>query len=283
MRAIRLSDFALDGGAMHGVVPKVLWSAVHAADERNRIALAARALLVDLPACGARLLVDTGLGAAWGPKQREIYAIAAPARDAPSALREAGVDPETITHVLLTHLHWDHAGGTVLRRGGELDLAFPRAEHIAGRRCLEHARRPSDKDAGSFRQADLELLAARARLRLWETGEPLVPGIEGRECSGHCPGMIVPLVRERDDGPPLAVAADLIPTRSHLRHNWVMAYDNEPLLSLREKRALLEELAAIGGGVLLYHDPEVEAAWCRSGPDGAPRLVPGRLDGTALD
>ena len=276
VRALILSSFALDGGAMHGIIPRPLWERVHPPDAQNRIPLVARALLVDHAASGARTLIELGAGQRWSAKERAIYAFA-PGPDVPDLLRAEGVDPETVTHVVLTHLHWDHAGGLVLA-GDPPRLAFPRAEHVIGRACLAHAEHPSEKDAGSFRPADVALLRSAGTVRLWDEGAPLAPGLVGRLAQGHTEGQIIPWILERDDGPPLVMPTDLLPTRSHLKPGWVMAYDNHPAVTATEKRAMISELAAIGGGVVLYHDPRVEAAWVRDTGRG-PELVTGPLDG----
>lgn len=279
LRAFIASTFALDGGAMHGVVPRVLWERTHRADAKHRIALAARVLLVEHAPSGSRTLVDLGMGQRWTDAERERYAVAR-GDELPALLRREGLDPESITHVVLTHLHWDHAGGLVRADGDHPTLAFPRAEHVASELALAHANSPTDKDQGSYHAADLApLFAPDARLRAWRPGEPLAPGLEGRLSHGHTAGLVIPMARYRDDGPPLAMPTDLIPTRSHLRAAWVMAYDNEPLRSVDEKKALVSELARIGGGVALYHDAWIEAAWAVDGPKG-PELVPGALDGT---
>ncbi len=279
VRSLILSSFALDGGAMHGIVPRPLWERVHPADAQNRIPLVARALLVDDATSGARTLIELGAGQRWSAKERAIYAFA-PGPDVPDLLRAAGVDPDTVTHVVLTHLHWDHAGGLVLS-GDPPRLALPRAEHVVSRACLAHAAHPSEKDAGSFRQDDLALLQSTGSIRLWDEGRPLAPGLEGRLARGHTEGQIIPWIRERDDGPPLAIPTDLIPTRSHLKPSWVMAYDNQPTVTTAEKRLLMSELAAIGGGVLLYHDPLIEVAWARDTGRGL-ELVTGTLDGSLI-
>jgi glyoxylase-like metal-dependent hydrolase (beta-lactamase superfamily II) len=270
VRAVVLSRFALDGGAMHGIVPRVLWERVHRPDARHRIPLVARALAVSDAGSGARTLIELGMGPRWSEKERSIYDLA-PGPDAPGALAAAGIDPETITHVVLTHLHWDHAGGLVREDG---TLAFPRAEHVVGEACLAHAAHPSEKDAGSFRAEDVALLLREGRVRRWREGDPLAPGMTGRLSQGHTEGLVIPWLAARDDGPPLAVPTDLVPTRSHLKPGWVMAYDNLPATSAAEKRALFEELGRVGGGVALYHDPEVEAAWAVGG-----EMVPGGLGG----
>ena len=182
---------------------------------------------------------------------------------------------------MLTHLHWDHAGGLVRADGG---LAFPRAEHVVGEAALAHAQHPDDKDAGSFRPDDVALLLREGRVRVVREGEALAPGVSARLSHGHTEGLLIPLVDARDDGPPLAVPTDLVPTRSHLKPGWVMAYDNRPALSVTEKEALFADLDRTGGGLVLYHDPEAVVArpkappgWELHVPDRgrAPRIVIG--------
>jgi glyoxylase-like metal-dependent hydrolase (beta-lactamase superfamily II) len=209
---------------MHGIVPRLLWERVHVPDGKHRIPLVARALVVDHAPSGARTLIETGMGQRWTEKERGLYDLA-PGPDAPEALRAAGVDPETITHVVHTHLHWDHAGGMVLAGGG---LAFPRAQHVVGETALAHARHPDEKDRGSFRPDDVELLLREGKVRVVKEGEALAPGVSARLSHGHTEGLLIPLVEARDDGPPLAFPTDLVPTRSHLKPTWVMAYDSRP-------------------------------------------------------
>ncbi len=268
VRAVVLSRFALDGGAMHGIVPRTLWQRTHKPDDKHRIALVARCLLVDHAPSSARTLVDLGMGQAWSDLERGRFDLA-PGPDAPEALAAAGVDPDTVTHVVLTHLHWDHAGGLVRAGGG---LAFPRAEHVVGEVSLAHAEHPEEKDAASFRPDDVAFLLREARVRRWKEGEPLAPGMSGLVSNGHTEGLVIPWIAARDDGPPLAFPTDLVPTRTHLKPGWVMAYDNHPTESVREKRALFADLDQTGGGLVLYHDPVVEAAFMVKGD-----LEPGPL------
>ncbi len=191
VRALVVSSFALDGGAMHGIVPRTLWERVHPADARHRIALVARALLVDHAASGERTLIELGMGQRWSEKERGLYALA-PGPDVPAQLAAIGVDPESITRVLLTHLHWDHAGGLVLSTGEAPALAFPKAEHVVGEACLAHALATTGldatgsapaagKDGGSFRAADLALLLREGRVRRWRPGEAARPGHRGAD------------------------------------------------------------------------------------------------------
>ncbi|MCC6522003.1 MAG: MBL fold metallo-hydrolase [Polyangiaceae bacterium] len=274
VRPLVLSRFALDGGAMHGIVPKALWSRQHAPDADNRIALVARALLLEDVARGLRVVCEAGLGDRWSDKERRMYRVES--EPLPAALGRAGVDPDTITHVLCTHLHWDHAAGLFVGALEAPELALPRALHVVSEASLRHAAEPNDKDAGSFHPAELGRLFGASVLRPWRPGEALLEGLEGRLSHGHTPGLLVVVVRERSDGRPLAFPADLVPTRSHLATRWVMAYDNEPVRVVAEKRELYAELVRIGGGLALYHDPDVEAAWPEAGA-GEPKLVPGGL------
>lgn len=255
LRVLTVSRFALDGGAMHGIVPRFLWEPGCEVDARHRIPLAARVLVVDVPKHGIRVVIEAGLGQAWSSIERRRYVVA-DGPELPEQLAAAGVDPLTVTHVLLTHVHWDHAGGMVLRGGG---TAFPNATHVVGRAHWAHANAPSLRDAGSFRAEDLAAIAA-GPLTLWSPGEPLIPGIEARISNGHTPGLLVPWI-EREGRGPVAFPADLVPTLAHARPAWGMAYDVEPLRVTDEKVALLADLAARGGCALLYHDVSTEAAW----------------------
>lgn len=265
VHSVVASRFALDGGAMHGVVPRVLWERAHPADSQHRIALVARVLVVDDAAAGARTLIDTGLGARWSEKEMARYAIDADL-DAKAALASSGIDPDSITHVVLTHLHWDHAGG-VLDRDGE--LAFPRAEIVVSAEALAHARAPSEKDEGSFRPDVISALVSRAKLRIVSDERAmLAPAVRATPSHGHTPGLIVPFVDERADGPPLAFPTDLVPTHTHCKVPWIAAYDVMPATSAREKAELFDELELVGGGLVLYHDPSIDAAWPRRAASG---------------
>ncbi len=274
-RSIILSSFALDGGAMHGIVPRPLWERIHTPDSKNRIPLVARSLLVENESSGYRILFELGAGTCWTEKERSIYAIAEGA-DPPSILQAQGIDPATITHVLLTHLHWDHAGGlfTQIQPNSEPILSFPKAEYIVSEASLKRALHPGEKDSGSFRARDIEHWHKSAKIRTWTLGQELLPGILGRISSAHTEGLLIPFIPERDNGPPLAFPTDLIPTRSHLKIHWGMAYDNHPLSLAEEKRNLISDLAHCKGCIVLYHDPLVETAIAEI-EQGEPVLRPG--------
>ena len=255
--------FGLDGGSMFGIVPKPLWAKTNPADEQNRIELAARCLLLDGE--GRRILVDTGLGSKLDTKRSEIFKVRRPDGGLLGALSRRGLSPEDITDVILTHLHFDHCGGTTQRQGDDLSLTFPAAVHHVQRRNWEWANNPSAKDAGSFRDEDFSPLEGNDRLHLIDGDTELFPGIHLHVVNGHTPAM--QLVRIAADATSLLFLADLVPTRAHLKWPYIMAYDNQPLVTLGEKRDMLPRATAESWVVAFQHDPECAAATLRSDGD----------------
>jgi len=255
LHEIRDGTFALDGGAMFGIVPKPLWQKRHPVDERNRIQLALRCLLIQDG--DRRVLVDSGIGTKWDEKHREIYGIDQSVYSLDRDLVRAGCTREEITDVVLTHLHFDHTGGTTRIEGGERVLSFPRATYHLQRRNWKWAHHPSDKDAGSFRAENFDLLATSGRLHLLEGQVELLPGIELFVSEGHTVGL--QLVRVSDGDQTLVFCGDLIPTVSHLRSSWVMAYDLYPLTVIEEKRMILAQAAEEKWTLFFEHDPLVAA------------------------
>ncbi len=252
--------FALDGGAMFGIVPRPLWRRAIEPDERNRIPLAARLLLIE--GGGRVILVDTGLGDKWSTKRRDIFAVRQHRGGVCAQLRERGIDPDQVTDVILTHLHFDHAAGTTRRlEDGDLELVFPRARHHVQRRHWEWAHAPSPKDAGSFRAEDFAPLAGSGLLRLVDGDVELLPGIHVIALDGHTTAMQA--VRVAGKEACLLYVADLVPTTAHLRWPWIMAYDNQPLVTLAEKQRHLLRAAAEGWLLALEHDPRSAAVRLR--------------------
>ncbi len=246
--------FALDGGAMFGIVPKPLWEKKIPADPRNRIRLAARCLLAVDEEGGRCILVDDGLGERWDPKRVEMYGIERAGGGLLGDLRRHGVEPEQVTDVVLTHLHFDHAGGTVVRGPrGAPRLAFPKATYHLQRRNWQWAHAPSEKDGGSFRPEDFDLLAHSSQLHLVEGEVELFPDVELIVSEGHTVGQQLP--RFHGDGTHLTFCGDLIPTHAHLRTSWVMGYDLYPLTTLEEKKMILAEALEDDGILFFEHDP----------------------------
>ncbi len=260
--------FALDGGAMFGIVPRPLWEAKVPPDARNRIRLAARCLVAVDRDARRVIVVDDGLGDKWDAKRREIYAIDRSGGGIDAGLAKLGLSRRDVTDVLLTHLHFDHAGGTT-RRGadGKLELTFPRATHHLQRRSWQWAHAPSEKDAGSFVAADFELLGHSNLLHLVEGEAALFPDVDLIVSEGHTAGEQLP--RFRGDGAHVTFCGDVIPTHAHLRPSWVMAYDLFPVTTIEEKKVLMAEALEDGGILVFEHDASMAA--CRLGEeDGEP-------------
>jgi len=261
--------FGLDGGAMFGVIPKPLWTRTNPADENNRIRLATRCLVLE---DGDRtVLVDAGMGDKWSQKLAGIYAVDHPdGRHLRQSLRAAGVDPDAITDVLITHLHFDHVGG-LTRRGddGNLVSTFPDATHWVQRENWVWAHHPTRRDAGSYRRENFELLATPdgPRLELVDGVSKLFDdAVEVIPTRGHTPGL--QMVRFRASGETIIYVSDIMPTLGHLQLPYVMGYDVYPLTTVREKHEVLENALTNDWIVALEHDPEQGFARIeRAGPE----------------
>ena len=258
---------ALDGGAMFGVVPRTLWERRFVPDDRNRISLVTRSMLVE--AGSRRILVDLGMGSRWDGKHRAMYGLDAGAHGLDTALAQLGRSRAEITDVVLSHLHFDAAGGTTREEGGELRLSFPHATVHVQRRHWKWAHQPSEKDAGSFRHDDFALLERSGLLHLMEGATELYPGVNLFVSEGHTVGM--QLVRLEADDQTLVFCADLIPTTAHLHAPWISAFDLYPLTAIEEKRQLLAQAVEEGWRLFFARDPDV--AICTVKDDGSGQVV----------
>ena len=249
----------LDGGAMFGVVPKPLWARRVVPDERNRIPLAMRCLLIEHP--DGLVLVDTGLGDKEDAKFLDIYGVENRGDPGPTrledALREAGHSSQDVGWVINTHLHFDHAGGNTLRGLGAeaARLAFPNATYVVQKNELEFARHTNERTRASYFSANFERVNAAGRWRLLEGNETILPGISARLTPGHVPWHQSIVVSSQ--GETAVFLADLVPTAAHLDLAYIMGYDLEPLRTLESKRALYREAVAEGWWLLFEHDATV--------------------------
>jgi glyoxylase-like metal-dependent hydrolase (beta-lactamase superfamily II) len=246
----------LDGGSMFGSVPKPLWSRTNPPDEKNRIRLAMRCLLLE--GRDRRVLVDVGLGDKFTPRLREIYRVEHDVTSMERALSRLGLGPADVTDVILTHLHFDHAGGSTRFEGDRLAPAFPNARYHVQAGNLANARKPNLRERASYLAENFEAVAAAGAFVPREGAGSPWPGIELIPAHGHTRGQ--QLVRIGGPEGALYFVADLIPTAAHVRIPYVMGYDVAAIETMQEKRLLLERAVAEGAWVALEHDPEVALA-----------------------
>jgi glyoxylase-like metal-dependent hydrolase (beta-lactamase superfamily II) len=248
---------------MFGVVPKPLWERRIPADDRNRIPLALRCVLVEHDA--GLVLIDTGLGNKESPKFRDIYGVENAGANGRTriedALAELGHTPADIRWVINTHLHFDHAGGnTFADPAGAVHPTFPRATYVAQRRELEFARHTNERTAASYLPHNFEDL----EFRLLDGETEILPGIRYLPTPGHVPYHQSVLVES--GGERLCFLADVTPTSAHLPLPWIMGYDLEPMVTLESKRRLFARAEADGWLLCFEHDPVVVAG--RLGREG---------------
>jgi glyoxylase-like metal-dependent hydrolase (beta-lactamase superfamily II) len=253
--AIETGRFALDGGAMFGSVPKPLWEKTNPADERNRITLASRSLL--MVGGERRILLDNGCGTKLSPKLREMYRVDTSQFDLMRSLQTAGVTPGQITDVLLTHLHWDHAGGSTFLEGGELQPTFPEARYHVQKAHWDWAMNPTEKDRASFRPDDFLPLRERGVIELVEGERELFPGISVLVLEGHTTAQQLPLIS--DGKTTLLFCCDLIPTTAHIALPYIMGYDLRPLTTLADKKRILARACDERWKLFFQHDPQTAA------------------------
>lgn len=260
--------FALDGGAMFGIVPRPLWERALGPDARNRVRLAARCLVAVDRNAGRVVVVGNGIGDKWDARRVDMFGVDRSGGGLDAGLARLGLARADVTDVLLTHLHFAHAGGTTRRSaGGALELSFPRATHHVQRRHWQLAHAPSEKEARMFLAPDFELLQHSNLLHLVEGEAQLFPDVELIVSEGHTVAQQLP--RFHGDGTHLTFCGDLIPTHAHLRPSWVTAYDVAPVTAIEEKKVLLAEALEDDGVLFLEHDPAMAA--CRLGEeDGHP-------------
>ena len=252
---------------MFGVVPKPLWERRIPADERNRIALGMRCLLVEHPS--GPVLIDTGSGNKENAKFQDIYGIENAGANGRTSLEDGlaqiGIRPEDVALVINTHLHFDHAGGnTALDESGEVVVSFPNARYVVQRGEYEYALNTNERTAASYFPRNFVPTMESGQLDLIDGDREILSGIHSLLTPGHTPNHQSLVIES--DGEVAVYLGDVIPTHAHLPLPWIMGYDVEPLITLESKRRLLADVNTQGWTVIFEHDATVP--WGKVSHDG---------------
>ena len=257
LHALQVGTFALDGGAMFGIVPKTLWSRENPSDEENRIPLHTRCLLLRDEKNKRNILVDSGLGDKDDAKFKERYKVAPYALD--SELARHALTGDQITDVIATHFHFDHMGGlTKFDEAQKLVSRFPNAKIWAQKRNWAHAWKPNEKDKASYLKDNFSIYESDSKLQLVDGEEEILPGIRMQISEGHTLGMQLPLISDGTNS--LLYCADIIPMSAHVRVAWVMGYDCFPLTTIEEKKKILAAAASSDTVIFFEHCPYMDGA-----------------------
>jgi glyoxylase-like metal-dependent hydrolase (beta-lactamase superfamily II) len=246
--------FALDGGAMFGIIPKPLWEKTNPADDLNRVTLSTRNLL--LISDDKKILIDTGMGNKWDEKSKNIYRID-PTLELELALEQYGVKPDEITDVLLTHLHFDHTGGSTKSENGKLVPVFPNAKYYVQKKNFEWAMNPSERDRGSYIKDNFVPLVKEGVLNLIDGEIDFDENISFRIINGHT--FTQQMIKISDSVNTVLYCCDLMPFVSQIRIPYVMGYDLQPMITVQEKTKYLQLAADENWYLYFGHDPEIAA------------------------
>ena len=267
-RTISDGTFLLDGGTMFGIIPKALWAGVHAPDESNRIRLGLNCVL--LPASCGPVLVEGGIGRAFSRTEDEIYSVSGDTLG--DSLEEAGLKPEDIRYVVLTHLHIDHAGGAVTLDGaGNPSPLFKNASYIVQRREWDDAMDNYGVMKTSYSSTALKAIEESGNLELIDGEFELSPDVKLVPTGGHTMGHQVAVLTAGEEK--IIFPGDIIPMAAHVRSTWISSYDLFPMETLRAKRDLLAGAARERALMVFYHDPEMPVA----------RIIPGENGTIAIE
>jgi glyoxylase-like metal-dependent hydrolase (beta-lactamase superfamily II) len=270
----------LDGGAMFGNAPRALWAKLCPPDPENRISLSCRALLVEIGE--RRILLEAGIGAVFAPKLKDRFGVVEAEHVLLRSLAAVGLTDADITEVILSHLHFDHAGGLLAahEEGAPLRLLFPRARYVVGEEALARATAPHTRDRASFIPELPGLLAASGRLHVIKdraATDPSLPQLRFRYSDGHTPGLMLTEVLAGGGGAEgssrgVLFAGDLVPGTPWVHLPMTMGYDRFPELLIDEKTALLGEIAQRGSYLFYTHDTQVAMSRLARSAEG--RMVP---------
>ena len=267
IHAIQAGGQRLDGGAMFGVVPKPLWEKRIPADERNRIQLGMRTLLIEH--ASGLVLIDTGAGNKEDEKFKNIYGVENEGANGRTSLEDGlaqiGVTPADISIVINTHLHFDHAGGnTYIDEAGNVEPSFPKARYIVKRGEYDYAMHPNERTAASYFERNFLPVVRDSKFEFVVREKEIVKGIRVVPTPGHTPFHQSVLIES--EGERAFFLADMLPTAAHLPLPWIMGYDVEPLVTLETKRRILRQAEEEEWLLIFEHDAVVP--WGRIEHDG---------------
>lgn len=254
-----LSDgkFKLDGGAMFGVVPKVLWEKTNPPNAMNRIELGLNSLLIKTN--DDIVLVDTGIGENYPEKFFEMFEIDK-SPDLLKSLHSIGLKSDDVTKVVLTHLHFDHCGGNCSKNeNGELKPAFPNAIYYFQQDEFEYAKKPDPRSRGSYLAQNWQVIEASGQLQLISGNQQIIPGVEVFTTGGHTQNHQI--VKVHSGGKTACFLADLAPTDSHLKTPYVMGYDLYPKTTMEMKEKVLKQALQENWLLIFEHAPKVRAGY----------------------
>ncbi len=249
--AINTGNLKLDGGAMFGVVPKVIWGKSYPSDENNLCNWSMRCLLI---VDGDRkILIDCGIGDKQADKFFANYYLNGD-DTLEKSLASYGFTVDDITDVILTHLHFDHAGGAIRWNDDKTDyvVTFKNATYWTSRQQWEWATSPNNREKASFLKENILPIKEKGKLKLIEGNTEIFPNVAVRIFNGHTDGQVIPFIRDKDKT--VVYMADLLPSAAHIPLPWVMSYDTRPLITLKEKETFMAEAAENGFVLFLEHD-----------------------------
>jgi len=256
IKVLETAKFALDGGAMFGIIPKPLWQKTNPVDSLNRVSLSSNCLLLESE--NKKILVDTGLGNKWDEKSKSIYNIEQIDIGIIELLKQNGISAEQITDVILTHLHFDHTGGSTRIVNGKIVPTFSNATYYVRKRNFDWASSPSERDKGSYIKENFEPLAKEGVLKFLNDDEDFDDVISLITINGHTFGQ--QLIKISDSIDTLLYCGDLLPFSSHVHLPYIMGYDLQPLVTMEEKKRILNKAYEEDWQLVFEHDPSMQSA-----------------------
>ena len=252
---VSAGHFHCDGGALFGVIPKVLWSKEYPANKNNFTQLTLRCLLIDQGE--RRILIETGIGNHYPEKHLQNNGVTS-VNDLETSLLENGYSTNDITDVFFTHLHWDHCTGAVKDTDGELELTFPKAQMWCSKTQWEHSKISNPREKAAYHLTVLEFLYDSGKLNLVENEGELFPDIDAKFFDGHTPGQMIPFIHV--GGKTVVYTSDLVPTSANIPLLWIAAYDLNPVKAMEEKEKFLNEVVEKKYILFFEHDYYTECA-----------------------